>query len=188
MGGAVATIGGLEPERIVVGLPLTLRGEHGAQAGETLEFVHELEARCPVPIETYDERFTTAIAAAPGRRPDDDAVAAAHLLEGYLHTVRRLVLLAVLVAAVVGVLRGAQLGRLGSRLEHGGARADPHGKPIPVLIPPGADASEIADILEQRGVIDDGGRFRELREGRGARGPSSRQARTRCGPGRATTR
>jgi len=44
----IATIGGLEPERVVVGLPLTLRGEHGAQAVETLEFVQELTARCPV--------------------------------------------------------------------------------------------------------------------------------------------
>jgi putative Holliday junction resolvase len=79
----VATIRGLDPERIVVGLPLTLRGEHGAQAVETLEFVQELAARCAVPVDTYDERFTTALAAAGGR-PDEDAVAAAHLLQGYL--------------------------------------------------------------------------------------------------------
>ena len=55
----VATIGGLDPERIVVGLPLTLRGEEGAQAVETREFVAELAARCTVPVDTYDERFTT---------------------------------------------------------------------------------------------------------------------------------
>ena len=79
----VATIGGLEPERIVVGLPLTLRGEEGAQAAETLEFVRELAARCTVPVDTYDERFTTTLAASGGR-PDEDAVAAAHLLQGYL--------------------------------------------------------------------------------------------------------
>ena len=77
----------LQPERIVVGMPLTLRGEHGRQAEETLDFIHELEARCPIPIETYDERFTTTMAARSlsGRtRRTDDAVAAAHLLEGYL--------------------------------------------------------------------------------------------------------
>src|SRR4051812_49195531 len=34
-----------QPERIVVGLPLTLRGEHGAQARETEEFVIALRAR-----------------------------------------------------------------------------------------------------------------------------------------------
>ena len=79
----VATIGGLDPERIVVGLPLTLRGEEGAQAVETREFVAELAARCAVPVDTYDERFTTTLAAASGAA-DEDAVAAAHLLQGYL--------------------------------------------------------------------------------------------------------
>jgi putative holliday junction resolvase len=79
----IATIDRLGPERVVVGLPLTLRGERGAQASETLEFVRELEARCGVPVDTYDERFTTVLAAAPGRA-DEDAVAAAHLLQGYL--------------------------------------------------------------------------------------------------------
>lgn len=80
----VATIAGLGPERIVVGLPLTLRGQEGAQAAETREFVRELAARCAVPVDTYDERFTTALAAVAGPRADEDAVAAAHLLQGYL--------------------------------------------------------------------------------------------------------
>jgi len=80
----LTTIEGLAPERIVVGLPLTLRGEEGSQAVETREFVRELEARCAVPVDTYDERFTTALAAVAGGRPDEDAVAAAHLLQGYL--------------------------------------------------------------------------------------------------------
>lgn len=39
--------------------------------------------------------------------------------------------------------------------------ADPHGAPITVVIPKGADAAEISDILEQRGVIEDGGRFHD---------------------------
>jgi RNase H-fold protein (predicted Holliday junction resolvase) len=69
----------------VVGLPLTLRGEAGEQAQETLAFVAELEAVAQVPIETYDERFTTTMAEAiGGSRHGDDALAAAHLLEGYL--------------------------------------------------------------------------------------------------------
>jgi putative Holliday junction resolvase len=73
------------PERIVVGLPLTLRGDAGEQAQETLAFVAELEARTQVPIETYDERFTTTMAGMIGSsRHGDDALAAAHLLEGYL--------------------------------------------------------------------------------------------------------
>ena len=83
----LAQIADLEPARVVVGMPVTLRGRSGRQAAETAEFVRELEADCPVPVETYDERFTTAMAAraadGTGRRPDD-AVAAAHLLNGYL--------------------------------------------------------------------------------------------------------
>ena len=44
----------------------------------------ELTARCTVPVDTYDERFTTALATASGGREGEDAVAAAHLLQGYL--------------------------------------------------------------------------------------------------------
>jgi putative Holliday junction resolvase len=73
-----------EAERVVVGLPLTLRGEHGSQAAETEEFVAALREALDVPVETYDERFTTSLAsAAPGSAPED-ARAAAHLLESYL--------------------------------------------------------------------------------------------------------
>jgi putative holliday junction resolvase len=71
------------PDRVVVGLPLSLDGRRGPQAGETLRFVGALRADCPVPVETYDERFTTAMAKRLSGK-DDDAVAAAHLLEGYL--------------------------------------------------------------------------------------------------------
>jgi putative transcription antitermination factor YqgF len=86
MGRMLREIAALQPDRIIVGMPLTLRGEQGRQAAETLDFIHELEARCPIPIETYDERFTTAMAERghAGSRRKDDAVAAAHLLEGYL--------------------------------------------------------------------------------------------------------
>jgi putative Holliday junction resolvase len=78
-------IGEHEPERIVVGLPLTLKGEHGAQAQETVRFVDALRAAVAMPVETYDERFTTAIAVrSGGGKPGEDARAAAHLLESYL--------------------------------------------------------------------------------------------------------
>lgn len=72
-------------ERVVVGLPLTLRGEHGLQAQETERFVEALRARIGVPVESFDERFTTRLAAAlaDGDAPED-ARAAAHLLSGYL--------------------------------------------------------------------------------------------------------
>jgi peptidoglycan lytic transglycosylase G len=67
----------------------------------------------------------------------------------------------VLVAAVVGVARGVQwvVSDLGSTTT--APAADPHGKPIPIVIPTGADASEIGAILEEQGVVEDGGRFRE---------------------------
>ena len=71
-------------ELVVVGLPLTLRGEHGAQAAETLEFVRELERVLDVSVETYDERFTTTLASGTAGDAPEDARAAAHLLESYL--------------------------------------------------------------------------------------------------------
>ena len=72
-------------ERIVVGLPLTLRGEQGAQADETALFVAALRAAVDVPVESFDERFTTTLAASgPSSRAPEDARAAAHLLESYL--------------------------------------------------------------------------------------------------------
>ena len=73
-----------EAERVVVGLPLTLRGEHGKQAVETELFVTALRALVAIPIETADERFTTALAQRFGGSAPEDAVAAAHLLQGWL--------------------------------------------------------------------------------------------------------
>jgi putative Holliday junction resolvase len=72
-------------ERVVVGLPLTLRGEHGAQAKETEAFVEALRRAVEVPVESYDERFTTGLAASIGSDDaPEDARAAAHLLSSYL--------------------------------------------------------------------------------------------------------
>jgi putative Holliday junction resolvase len=73
-----------EVDRIVVGLPVTLRGERGAQAVENDAFVEALRGVVSVPVETYDERFTTAIAAREGGTAAEDARAAAYLLESYL--------------------------------------------------------------------------------------------------------
>jgi putative holliday junction resolvase len=71
--------------RIVVGLPLTLPGEEGLQANETALFVDALRAAVDIPVESFDERFTTTLAAAgPSSRAPEDARAAAHLLESYL--------------------------------------------------------------------------------------------------------
>jgi len=73
-----------EAELVVVGMPLTLRGEHGEQARETEAFVDALRARLEVPVETEDERFTTTLAQQMGGRAPEDALAAAHLLQGWL--------------------------------------------------------------------------------------------------------
>lgn len=75
-------------ELVVVGLPLTLRGEHGKQARETDEFVRALREALDIPVETYDERFTTAMAAREAGDASEDARAAAHLLENYLEWTR----------------------------------------------------------------------------------------------------
>ena len=73
-------------ERVVVGLPLTLRGERGEQAVETERFVEQLRRVIDVPVEGFDERFTTDLAEQdPGSRNlPPDARAAAHLLTSYL--------------------------------------------------------------------------------------------------------
>jgi putative transcription antitermination factor YqgF len=77
-------IAGEEAERVVVGLPLTLRGERGEQARETESFVEALSGVTDVPIVTFDERFTTALAEQSPSRTAEDARAAAHLLTSYL--------------------------------------------------------------------------------------------------------
>jgi putative Holliday junction resolvase len=74
----------LEAERVVVGMPLTLRGERGSQAVETGRFVDALRAQLDVPVDVFDERFTTALAAQGSEGAPEDARAAAHLLTGYL--------------------------------------------------------------------------------------------------------
>lgn len=74
----IAVIEAEEPEIVVVGLPLTLRGEHGEQARVTEEFVEQLRGAIAAPVETFDERFTSVLA------DGDDARAAAHILTGYL--------------------------------------------------------------------------------------------------------
>ena len=72
-------------ERVVVGLPLTMRGNRGEQAAETEQFVEALRGVIAVPIELFDERFTTVLAErTPSAVAAVDALAAAHLLSDYL--------------------------------------------------------------------------------------------------------
>ena len=74
-------------ELVVVGLPVSLSGVEGKQAGVARAFAAELAEALSVPVETYDERLTTRLAessARAGAAAPPDAIAAAHLLESYL--------------------------------------------------------------------------------------------------------
>ena len=73
-----------EVGRVVVGLPLTLAGDEGAQAAEARAFADRLRELVAVPVELYDERLTTRQAERSGGEAAADSRAAAHLLQAYL--------------------------------------------------------------------------------------------------------
>jgi putative Holliday junction resolvase len=75
-----------EVQLVVVGLPLTLAGGDSAQTAEARAFAARLAERVSVPVELYDERFTTLMAQRDAGDPgsSEDSRAAAHLLEGWL--------------------------------------------------------------------------------------------------------
>jgi putative Holliday junction resolvase len=74
----------LDAERVVVGLPLSLSGDDSEQTRETRAFADSLERTIGLPVELYDERFTTQLAQRTGGRASEDSRAAAHLLEDWL--------------------------------------------------------------------------------------------------------
>lgn len=85
------------PERIVVGLPRRLDGSEGASAIDARGIAEQLHRRTGLPVEMWDERFTTAAAErsliAAGqrrarRRETIDAVAATLLLQSWLDSRR----------------------------------------------------------------------------------------------------
>ena len=86
----MARIGDLVREReaqlVVVGLPLSLSGADSEQTSETRAFAERLALRLNVPVELYDERFTTLMASRDPGDPSasEDSRAAAHLLVGWL--------------------------------------------------------------------------------------------------------
>ncbi|EDP72978.1 hypothetical protein HG1285_07148 [Hydrogenivirga sp. 128-5-R1-1] len=52
-----------KPKKIVVGLPITLKGEEGEQARKTRKFVEKLKEHIPdIQIVFEDERFTSQMA------------------------------------------------------------------------------------------------------------------------------
>ena len=85
-------------ETVVVGLPLTMRGERGVQAQKVMAFAQRLRAHLAVPVEFVDERLTTVqgeralLAADTSRRKRKqmiDEVAAQLILQQFLETRRR---------------------------------------------------------------------------------------------------
>ena len=79
-------------EKVIVGLPKTLRGEEGPQAQRVRRYAGELQAALGLPIEFWDERFSSVDAqerlASSSRRPrakgEIDSAAAAIILQEYL--------------------------------------------------------------------------------------------------------
>jgi len=80
-------------ERVIAGYPRSLSGDEGPQAQRVRRYVEALAITLPVPVELWDERYTTVEATerlheAKRRRPRDrgqlDAAAAAIILQDYL--------------------------------------------------------------------------------------------------------
>ena len=80
-------------ETIVVGLPLSLDGTHGPAARQMRRFTSSLRKLADIPVESYDERFTTTEAEnrlrAAGYEPSRnrarlDSMAAVIILESFL--------------------------------------------------------------------------------------------------------
>jgi putative Holliday junction resolvase len=87
MAAIVVLVSEREVERVVVGLPVSLGGQDTEQTRETRSFAEMLSRRLgeSVPVELYDERFTTRIAAGmAGAVTSEDSRAAAVLLEDWL--------------------------------------------------------------------------------------------------------
>jgi putative Holliday junction resolvase len=90
MGRLVAVVQETGAERVVVGLPLSLSGADSAQTRETRAFAERLQALVRIPVELYDERFTTSLAQQAGGSASLDSRAAAVLLDEWLTRIRDL--------------------------------------------------------------------------------------------------
>ena len=95
--GVAAAVRTTEAARVVVGLPLLLSGERGSAARAAEEFAAALARAVEVPVETYDERLTSALSTRRmrevGQRPGKsrgrvDQGAAVALLESFLQRLR----------------------------------------------------------------------------------------------------
>jgi putative holliday junction resolvase len=86
---------------IIVGLPQSMNGSLGVQAGKVQSFAEKLKEASPVPVEYRDERLTTVEAkrmleeASPkksfwNKKIEYDAAAAAIILQSYLNEAKPL--------------------------------------------------------------------------------------------------
>ena len=83
----------LDANRVVIGIPLTAEGEEGFQAQKVKDFTERLARRLRIPVELWDERFSTVEAeqkliesdvSRAKRRKVIDQLAAVIILESYL--------------------------------------------------------------------------------------------------------
>ena len=83
-------------EKVIVGLPKTLRGEEGPQAQKVRRYAAELQAALDLPIEFWDERYSsvdaqerlTTSSRKARAKGDIDSAAAAIILQEYLDALR----------------------------------------------------------------------------------------------------
>lgn len=75
-------------ERVIVGLPTPLSGSENEQTRQTRAFASSLAALLSIPVELYDERFTTTLANMRGGQTSEDSRAAAVLLQEWLDRYR----------------------------------------------------------------------------------------------------
>jgi putative Holliday junction resolvase len=79
-------------EKVIVGLPRTLRSEEGPQAQRVRRYAHELQAALNLPIDFWDERYSSvdaqerlSVSSRKARTKGDiDSAAAAIILQEYL--------------------------------------------------------------------------------------------------------
>lgn len=85
-------------DEIIVGLPMTMKGEMGEQANKVLGFVEALKQSFKIKIGTWDERLTTAQAekvlisaglSREKRKKVIDKSAASYILQSYLDSKRK---------------------------------------------------------------------------------------------------
>lgn len=85
-------------QKVVVGLPKRTDGRVGKEAERVLKFSESLQKKLKVPVDTWDERFSTVAAtrtlleanlSRAKRKKVVDKLAATFILQGYLESIAR---------------------------------------------------------------------------------------------------